>query len=181
MSLIRTAAILLSVVLVAACAQTEPQPTTINGIRVIAQSEANAVRTVHADQINAFRASQGLQPVTLSARLTAAAATHARDMSVQQRAWHFGSDGTSPGDRAIRAGFNGTVLGENISESFDDEFAVFQSWLENPITRRVMLEADADRLGIAWFQEDNGKLWWVQILGRSAPLVASAAPLEPAL
>ncbi len=177
MALLRTLGGLLCLILVAAC--TPKPPETVNGIRLISPSETNAVRTVHVDQINAFRATQGLQPVTLSARLTAAAATHARDMSVQERAWHFGSDGTSPRDRAIRAGFNGTVVGENISESFDDEFQVFQSWLDDPVTRRVMLNPAANALGIAWFQEDDGKLWWVQLLGSTAPAIASTGALPP--
>lgn len=150
----------------------------VNGVRVISRAERNAVRTVHLDALNAFRVERGLQPVTLSARLTAAAETHARDMSVQQRAWHFGSDGTSPDDRAARAGFDGRVVGENISESFDDEFEVFSSWARDPVTRRVMAEPGADSLGIGWFQEPNGKLWWVQVLGQrnTLPLLAGGDP-----
>lgn len=163
----------LCVVFLAAC-DTSPQQTA-EGVRIIRSGETNAVRTVQVDQINAFRASRSLPPVQLSSRLTAAAATHARDMSVQRRAWHFGSDGTSPRDRAQRAGFVGTVLGENISESFDDEFEVFQSWLGDPVTRQVMLEPGANRLGIAWYQETNGKLWWVQLIGQSGA-VAPTAP-----
>ena len=86
---------------------------------MIRPSEVNGIRTSHVDALNAFRTTQGVRPVRLDAALTAAAATHARDMSVQRRAWHFGSDGTSPRDRAERAGFRGRVAGENISESFD--------------------------------------------------------------
>lgn len=155
----------LGILAVAACAAPEPQ--TVNGIRMIPEHRVNAVRASHVDALNAFRAAQGLAPVTLSARLTAAAATHARDMSVQRRAWHFGSDGTSPADRAARAGYAGLVLGENISESFDDEIDVLQSWLSDPVTRRVMAAPEADTVGIAFYQEPSGKLWWVQILGQS--------------
>ena len=162
---IRTLVLVLGLAVVAACSPTSQE--TVDGVRIIRAGQADAVRTVQVDQISAFRASRGLSPVQLSSRLPAAAATHARDMSVQRRAWHFGSDGTSPRDRAERAGFNGVVLGENISESFDDEFEVFQSWLSDPFTRQVMLEPSANALGIAWFQEPNGKLWWVQVIGRT--------------
>ncbi len=156
----------------AAC---EPvQTTTTSGIRMIPASETNAIRARHVDTINALRAERGLQPVQLSARLTAAALTHARDMSVQQRAWHFGSDGTSPKDRAQRAGFAGQVFGETISESFDNEVTVFQTWLQDPTTRRVMTEPRATSIGFGWYQEPNGKLWWVQVLG--GPPVGGAAP-----
>jgi uncharacterized protein YkwD len=61
------------------------------------------------DSVNALRGARGLRPVQLNAQLTAAAATHSRDMAVQNRPWHFGSDGSSPLDRACGAsGFTGT-------------------------------------------------------------------------
>jgi len=160
----RTALAILGPGLMAACTV---EPETVNGIRRISPGEANGIRTRHVDTLNAFRASRGLRPVQLSGRLVAAAATHARDMSVQRRAWHFGSDGTSPADRAARAGFAGRILGENISESFDDEVAVFQSWLDDRFTRAVMSDPNADQVGLGWFQDSNGKLWWVQLIGSS--------------
>jgi len=126
------------------------------------------VRFRHADSVNALRASRGLNEVALSAALSAAAATHARDMAVQKRAWHFGSDRSSPITRATRAGFGGRVLGENISESFDDEFEVIQQWMTDPQARAAMMNPTASSLGIGWFQEQGGKVWWVQMFGGSA-------------
>lgn len=55
------------------------------------------------DAVNALRSSAGLNQLTLNAELTAAAATHSRDMALQNRPWHFGSDGSSPLDRAERS------------------------------------------------------------------------------
>lgn len=169
---LRAFLVMLSVLALTACAP--PVPEEVNGVRMIPDSEVNDIRTAHVDALNAFRASNNLPPVTLSARLTAAAATQARDMSVQRRMWHFGSDGTSPADRAARAGYSGRVLGENISESFDDPVTLFQSWVDDPTTRPVMLSPEADNVGIAFYQERNGKLWWVQLLGDSAE-----APVTP--
>ncbi len=166
--LLRVILLLVTLGAIAACA---PVTETGTGVRMISRAETNDIRARHVDTVNALRAERGLQPVQLSARLTAAALTHARDMSVQERAWHFGSDGTSPKDRAVRAGFQGRVFGENISESFDDEVTLFQSWLDDPVTRRVMLERRASSIGFGWFQEPNGKLWWVQIIG-GTPQVA---------
>lgn len=123
------------------------------------------VRFRHVDSVNALRASRGLAETTLSATLSAAAATHARDMSVQKRAWHFGSDRSSPVSRARRAGFGGTVLSENISESFDDEFEVIQNWLNDPQAFAAMMNPLASEIGLGWFQEPGGKIWWVQVLG----------------
>ena len=162
---LRLLSALLLAAFVAACT---PVPETAEDVRIIPASAVPVIQKAHVDALNAFRADRGLPPVALSARLTAAARTHARDMSVQRRAWHFGSDGTSPRDRAARAGFAGVVVGENISESYDDPVTLFQSWLDDPNTRRVLEAPGADSVGLGWFQEPDGKLWWVQLLGDSS-------------
>ena len=117
------------------------------------------------DSINSLRAAAGARPVQMNAQLTAAAATHSRDMSVQNRPWHFGSDGSSPIDRVRRVGYTGTMLGENISVTYETELETLGAWMEEEDTRNVILDPRATNLGFAWFQEDNGKLWWTLVTG----------------
>lgn len=126
------------------------------------------------DSVNALRQASGAEPIELSAELTAAAATHARDMSVQNRPWHFGSDGSSPLDRVARAGYSGAFIGEAISETYETELETLAAWMEEEGTRRVILNTDATEMGFAWFQEPNGKIWWTLVLGEAA-----ATPQEP--
>ena len=73
------------------------------------------------DAVNALRVAKGVQVLDFSAELNAAAATHARDMSIQNRPWHFGSDGSSPLDRAAMVGYEKVFLGETISETYESE------------------------------------------------------------
>lgn len=164
---------LVALLFLALVACERPEPQDLTAFRQITPEEENAVRARHIDAVNAIRAERGLQPLRPSARLTAAAKTHARDMSVQRRAWHFGSDGSSPRDRAARAGFAGEVLGENISESFDTEIVLIQSWLTTPDTRAVMLNPAGTDIGFGWVQEADGRLWWVQVIARSGPFQGS--------
>lgn len=124
------------------------------------------------DAVNALRSASGEAPVAFDAQLNAAAATHSRDMSVQNRPWHFGSDGSSPIDRVQRVGFAGKLVGENISETYETEIETLGAWMEKPDTRRVILSPDADRLGFAWFQESSGKIWWTLILGQTTNTVS---------
>ena len=126
------------------------------------------------DAVNALRQASGATPVQLDATLTAAAATHARDMSVQNRPWHFGSDGSSPLDRVRRVGYSGAMLGENISETYETELETLAAWMEEPGTRNVILDRGATGMGFAWFQEPNGKIWWTMVMG--GPGSAAAAP-----
>jgi len=120
------------------------------------------------DSINALRSASGQAPVALNAELTAAAATHSRDMSVQNRPWHFGSDGSSPIERVQRVGFAGRLVGENISETYESELETLGAWMNKPDTRRIILSPEADSMGFAWYQERTGKLWWTMIMGNAA-------------
>ena len=123
------------------------------------------IRQRHLDSLNALREEKGLGKLVISSSLNASAATHARDIYHQQRAWNFGSDGSSPQERAEVAGFPGVVIGENVSETYEGEFLLLQVLLENGFPRSILLDRDASHMGLGWFQEDNGKIWWVQVLG----------------
>lgn len=130
------------------------------------------------DGVNAIRQSAGVPPVALNAELTAAAATHSRDMSVQNRPWHFGSDGSSPLERVRRVGYPGRLLGENISETYETELETLAAWTAAPDTRAVVTDPAARDLGFAWFQEPNGKIWWTMVTGTrsEAAIAAQASP-----
>ena len=117
------------------------------------------------DAMNTLRAAKSLPPVAFDAALNAAAETHSRDMSVQNRPWHFGSDGSSPLVRAQRSGFTGRLQGENISETYETELETLSSWMATPDTRVVIMDPQATRLGFAWFQETGGKIWWTMMTG----------------
>lgn len=136
--------------------------TKVYRIRAV---ETSKVQYRMLDSINALRNAAGAPSVQLNPQLNAAAATHSRDMSVQNRPWHFGSDGSSPIDRVQRAGYPGMMLGENISETYETELETLAAWMEEPGTRSVILDPKAVDLGFAWYQEPNGKIWWTLIMG----------------
>ncbi|MFV1529354.1 MULTISPECIES: CAP domain-containing protein [unclassified Phaeobacter] len=148
--------------LVAACA---PAPDGSTGGSVYRIRNADKVQLRMLDSVNALREAAGKPIVQLNPQLTAAAATHSRDMSVQNRPWHFGSDGSSPLDRVARTGFTGTMIGETISETYETELQTLTAWMEQPATRAVIMDAKARTMGFSWFQESNGKIWWTLVMG----------------
>ncbi|SFU13991.1 divisome-associated lipoprotein DalA [Sedimentitalea nanhaiensis] len=131
----------------------------------IRTSDTSKIQYRVLDSVNALRTAAGAAPVQLNSQLTAAAATHSRDMSVQQRPWHFGSDGSSPIDRVQRAGYGGTMLGENISETFETEMQTLAAWMDKPGTRQVIMDPKATNMGFSWYQERTGKIWWTLLMG----------------
>jgi len=146
-----------------------PLPTVYQ----IGAGDVDAIQFRMEESINALRQAAGAAPVALDSNLIAAAATHARDMSVQNRPWLFGSDGSSPLDRARRAGFSGQLIGEMISESYETELETLAAWSQDADSRAVLLDPTARRIGFAWYQEPAGKIWWALNVG-SAPGAFSA-------
>ncbi|MGB1236541.1 MAG: CAP domain-containing protein, partial [Planktomarina sp.] len=141
----------------------------------ISGTNASQVQFRLLDGVNSLRQVKGVPAVSFNASLNAAAATHSRDMAVQNRPWHFGSDGSSPIDRIKRTGYTGSLLGENISETYESELETLAAWMQDESTRNVILDARARDLGFSWHQEQNGKIWWTLVTGTPGTL-AEAAP-----
>ena len=173
---LRLTAVLAAVLALAAC---EAPPLGADGRPVarayrVSDAVAPQIQLRMLESVNALRRAASAEPLTLDAALTAAAATHARDMSVQNRPWHFGSDGSSPVSRAARAGYAGSLLGELISETYETEVETLAAWMQNPDTRAIVLNPEARNMGFAFFQEPNGKLWWVLTTGAPVPATIPA-------
>lgn len=173
--MIRLISILTAVALaVSACAPSNPTPQLgsdgkpLPQVYRINERDRSTIQFRMLDSVNTLRSASGQAPVEFDSALNAAAATHSKDMSVQNRPWHFGSDGSSPIDRVARAGFQGRLVGETISETYESELETLAAWMDKPDTRRILLSPDADKMGFAWFQEKSGKLWWTLVMGSSS-------------
>lgn len=175
----RTALALMASSALVAC--TPPPPTLgpdgkpLPKLYRISARDAQRIPFRMQDAVNALRQGAGLAPLEMNAELTAAAATHARDMSVQNRPWHFGSDGSSPIDRARRVGYTGTLLGETLSETYESELETVAAWMQEEGPRGVILDEEARQMGVSFFQEENGKIWWVMNTGVGGVAVEAAA------
>ncbi|MCB1340200.1 MAG: CAP domain-containing protein, partial [Pseudooceanicola sp.] len=98
--MVRQVSILLALaVALAGCTDPTPRQLAPDGrplpqVYKIRPAEAGKIQFRMLDSINALRGAAAAPPVQLDPQLNAAAATHSRDMSVQNRPWHFGSDGS---------------------------------------------------------------------------------------
>lgn len=161
---------LTALVALAACQPRSLPPVAPDGqpmpvANQINQAEAQQIPVRVLQQINSLRGNIALPPLTLNPQLSAAALAHSRDMSAQNRAWHWGSDGSSPLDRARRAGYSGSVIGENISETYENDIQTLTAWMAARDTRDVIMDPAATNLGFAWYQEPSGKVWWTLLTG----------------
>ena len=130
----------------------------------ISKSKAAKIHTKVLDAVNEHRVENDLYEISLSEELNLIAKAHSRDMYEQDRAWHFGSDGSSPLDRLLSSGYSGKFIGENVSETFEDDFNTLDVWMTIPLSASIILDPNATQMGIAWHQDANGKIWWVQLI-----------------
>ncbi|HGG06315.1 MAG TPA: CAP domain-containing protein [Aliiroseovarius sp.] len=165
-------ALLIPIVLLALSACTTPQAPRLGAdgrplpqVYQISARDSGKIQFRVLDSINVLRQAAGAGPLQMNAQLNAAAETHSRDMSRQNRPWHFGSDGSSPLDRVARTGYPKTFRGENISETFETELETLAAWMDEKGTRDVILDPRATDMGFAWYQEPSGKIWWTLVLG----------------
>lgn len=171
-SMLRLSALLFSAfVILASCSSTSPTSSVgsdgkpLPKVYRISAAKKGKIQFRVLDSVNSLRQASGAAPLALNAKLNAAAATHSRDMSVQNRSWHFGSDGSSPLDRVQRVGYPGRLSGEVISETYETELETLAAWMDQAGTRSVILDRTARNLGFSWYQESNGKIWWTLVTG----------------
>lgn len=176
--------LLIVALFLASCEENEPvfgpDGRPVPQVYQISDGDQARIQFRMLDSVNILRQARGLAPVALSAHLNAAAKTHALDMSVQNRPWHFGSDGSSPLDRAARTGYPGRLLGENISETYETELETLSAWMEKLEARQVILDPRARDIGFAWHQESSGKIWWTLVMGEPAAGTGDEGEVETA-
>ncbi|MFJ3336793.1 CAP domain-containing protein [Streptomyces sp. NPDC086766] len=136
----------------AAASPSTPKPTaTASGV---------AARIV--ELVNAERAKAGCSPVTLNATLTKAAQAHSEDMAAHQNMSHTGSDGSSPGDRITRAGYDWSTYGENVAYGYSTADQVMSGWMSSPGHRANILNCSFKEIGVGHAGPGD---YWTQDFG----------------
>ncbi len=113
-------------------------------------------------QVNEIRTRNGLGPLSASAGLAQAAATHASDMQANGFFGHTGSNGSGLGDRARAAGYGFCFIAENISKGQGSLSQVLDSWMGSTGHRRNILSDGAQEFALVRAPGDI----WVMVLGR---------------
>lgn len=134
----------------------------------IRSGDTERVQQRMLEAVNSMRAARGVAPVQLNRQLTSAARTHAREMSQQRRAWPFGQNGSTPYARVQAAGYQGNLLAELYSQTFETETETLAAWVQDGAWGAEILDPEARDMGFSWHQDKNGLIWWVVNLGDGA-------------
>jgi uncharacterized protein YkwD len=115
--------------------------------------------------VNAFRAENGVKPLVLDARLSRAAAMQSEAQAGRSWIGHYGSDGSTPKDRAKRAGYHAKIASENVAagqKSFSD---VLRFWKKSSGHRSNLLRPSVIAAGVAMAKNKSGRPYWTLVLG----------------
>jgi len=123
---------------------------------------------------NQERAKEGLAPLKLEPRLEEAARAHARDMAEHDMMAHEGSDGSTPSQRVVAAGYHYLLTGENVARGQRDVPGVMRSWMDSPPHKKNIL-GDFTEIGVARVDDKDGKPFWCADFGKPIPKFDPAA------
>jgi uncharacterized protein YkwD len=112
----------------------------------------------------AFAAASPLEPAP---ELDKAALGHAQDMATRDYFSHKGRDGSTPAQRATRAGYRWRSIGENIAAGPATAEIVVRGWLESPDHCANLMSPRYTAMGIAYAVNPASKLgiYWAQMFG----------------
>ncbi|MCK8601750.1 MopE-related protein [Desulfoferrobacter suflitae] len=112
--------------------------------------------------VNQERKKNGLSPLTNVDSLNVAARRHSEDMAKNDFMSHTGSDGSSPWDRMLDAGYYLTTGGENVAAGYSTPAAVFVGWMNSAGHRDSMLNPGFCDIGAGYAynaQSSYGHYW----------------------
>lgn len=112
--------------------------------------------------VNEERAAVGCPALTVNAMLTKAAQDHSEDMAAHSTMSHTGSDGSGPGQRITRAGYQWSTYAENVAYGYDTAAKVMDGWMNSPGHKRNILDCDVKEIGIGLAQPGQ---YWTQDFG----------------
>jgi serine protease len=121
---------------------------------------ADAVVAEVLSIVNNERRAAGAGVLILHPYLLLAATTHAADMRARNQMTHTGSDGSTPGQRIARTGYQAINWGENVAAGYPTAQSVMRAWMASPGHRANILNPAFKEIGIA---KDGA--YWVQVFG----------------
>ncbi|CAL9618281.1 hypothetical protein SUDANB120_05805 [Streptomyces sp. enrichment culture] len=145
-------------------AQPEPQaPAAPEPSAPTAAPDSGAAAQILA-LVNKERAAVGCPALTVNEQLTKAAQAHSEDMASHSTMSHTGSDGSDPGQRITRAGYEWRTYGENVAYGYSTAEQVMQGWMNSPGHRQNILNCAFKEIGVGLAQPNH---YWTQDFGAS--------------
>lgn len=112
--------------------------------------------------VNAERAKNGLQPLTMNADLSKVATLKSQDMAKLNYFDHNSPTYGSPFDMMTKFGISYRTAGENIAMGQTSPEQVMQGWMNSPGHRANILRSSFTQIGVGVAKNSNGTIYWTQ-------------------
>lgn len=128
---------------------------------------------------NQERAAAGLPPLASDPALMSAAQGHSQDMADHDFVSHTGSDGSTPYQRIVRAGYSPLyVAAENIAAGYASPASVVAAWMASPGHRANILSPLYTHIGVGYVYEADDTFgpyhhYWTQNMAAHEPSTAT--------
>jgi uncharacterized protein YkwD len=120
---------------------------------------------------NQHRAAAGCAPLTVNAKLTAAAQLHSEDMALRDFFSHTGSNNSSLSSRVLAQGYTFSRIAENIAAGYTTPASVINGWMNSSGHRANILNCNLRDIGVGYYflANDTGSVnyrhYWTQDFG----------------
>ena len=94
-------------------------------------------------------------------KLEKAAQNHSNYMNTKNKFSHKGKNGSNPGTRISKTGYNWSTYGENIAAGNTTEEDVIQGWLDSPGHCSNLMNPDFTEVGVA-----TSGPYWTQVFAK---------------
>lgn len=123
--------------------------------------------------INDERTAAGVPALTVDEQLTEAARNHAIDMLCNDYLSHIALDGSTPEQRVEAAGFNASLVLENLYALHPayggNPQSAFDWWMNDPDSQADLLNANTTAVGIAYVTSDDSLLGGYFVVVSASP------------
>ena len=160
----------LTATLVVAPAPTASSAGSDGAERVTSQTQRlgtlDALRQRVVTLTNNRRRNHGCNNLSQNDALNTAAQTHTRKMANRNTLSHELPGEPSLGTRVRRAGYDWTMVAENIAAGYTTPEAVVRGWMNSSGHRRNILNCRYRHIGVGYAVSDRGTPYWTQVFGR---------------
>jgi uncharacterized protein YkwD len=145
-------------------------------IAAVAPGDADAVSARILSLVNAARsqprrcgneAFAAARPLTRNPQLERAALVHSQEMARLSLVGHQGRDGSTPGQRAMQAGYPSITVAENVGAGQETPDLLIADWLVSPAHCANIMNAQYSEMGVASAvnERDAYGVYWTLNLG----------------
>lgn len=158
-----------ALLLVSPAGATESLAAEIEATRARVHSLVNEARA--GTRRCGWKRFEALPPLARSEALDRAAQAHAADMAARNRMEHAGLDGSTPGERATRAGYRWGRIGENVAAGQPSAELAVASWLESPRHCANLMDPAYTEMGVGFAAGPGNaaEIYWAQVFGTPMP------------